>query len=53
MRVPFEVVKQRSQANRHLRPSKILLHTLKNEVCYNGGGAIGMVIANAGPSWAV
>ncbi len=32
VRVPFEVIKQRAQANRHLRPMQILRHTLQTEV---------------------
>lgn len=31
-RVPFEVIKQRSQANAHLRPMEILRNTLRTEV---------------------
>ena len=31
-RVPFEVIKQRAQANVHLRPTQILSSTLRTEV---------------------
>ena len=41
MRVPFEVVKQRSQANRSLKPAMIVRHALSTEVgfgffCFEG-----------------
>ena len=32
VRVPFEIVKQRAQANLHLTPFKILRHTLQTQV---------------------
>jgi solute carrier family 25 S-adenosylmethionine transporter 26 len=31
VRVPFEVIKQRAQANRHLKAREILYHTVKTE----------------------
>ena len=32
VRVPFEIIKQRAQANRELKPFQILRHTLQTEV---------------------
>ena len=32
VRVPFEVTKQRCQANRHVKPSEVIRQTLQSEV---------------------